>query len=50
LILLTQQDEDLKVIGIAADDAAGVASVAELQLDVVIVADGWGEKNVPALI
>ena len=42
LILLTQQDEDLAVIGDVADDEAGVTGVAELQPDVVIVADGWG--------
>lgn len=45
LILLTQQDEDLEVIGDAADDAAGVTGVAELQPDVVIVADGWGGEE-----
>jgi DNA-binding NarL/FixJ family response regulator len=46
LILLTQQDEDIKVVGDAADDEAGVAGIATLQPDVVIVADGWGEKIV----
>lgn len=45
LILLAQQDEDLEVIGDAADDAAGVAGVAVLQPDVVIVADGWGGEE-----
>ena len=45
LILLTQQDEDLQVVGDAADDAAGVAGVAELQPNVVIVADGWGGEE-----
>jgi DNA-binding NarL/FixJ family response regulator len=45
LILLTQQDEDLEVIGDAADDASGVTGVAELQPDVVIVADGWGGEE-----
>ena len=45
LILLTQQDEDLQVVGDAADDAAGIAGVAELHPDVVIVADGWGGEE-----
>lgn len=45
LILLTQQDEDLEVVGDAADDAAGVAGVAEHQPDVLIVADGWGGEE-----
>jgi DNA-binding NarL/FixJ family response regulator len=45
LVLLTQQDEDLQVVGDAADDAAGVAGVAELHPDVVIVADGWGGEE-----
>ncbi len=45
LILLTQQDEDLEVVGDAADDAAGVAGFAEHQPDVLIVADGWGGEE-----
>jgi len=45
LILLTQQDEDLQVVGDAAEDEAGVAGVAEIHPDVVIVADGWGGEE-----
>jgi len=45
LILLTQQDEDIKVIGDAADDEAGVTGIDTLQPDVVIVADGWGGED-----
>lgn len=45
LILLTQQDEDLQVVGDAAEDEAGIAGVAELHPDVVIVADGWGGEE-----
>ncbi len=45
LILLTQQDEDIKVVGDAADDEAGVAGIDTLQPDVVIVADGWGGED-----
>lgn len=45
LILLAQQDEDLEVVGDAADDTAGVTGVAELHPDVVIVADGWGGEE-----
>ena len=45
LILLVQQDEDLEVIGDAADDEAGAAGIAELQPHVVIVADGWGGEE-----
>lgn len=43
--LLTQQDEDFQVVGDAAEDDAGIASLAELQPDVVIVADGWGGEE-----
>lgn len=45
LILLTQQDEDLQVVGDAAEDEAGIAGVAKLHPDVVIVADGWGGEE-----
>ena len=45
LILLTQQDEDLQVVGDAAEYEAGIAGVAELHPDVVIVADGWGGEE-----
>ena len=45
LILLTQQDEDLQVVGDAAEDEDGIAGVAKLHPDVVIVADGWGGEE-----
>lgn len=45
LILLNQQDEDLEVVGDAAEEEAGVAGIAKLQPDVVIVADGWGGEE-----
>ena len=45
LKLLTEQDEDIQVVGDTAEDEAGFAGVAELQPDVVIIADGWGGEE-----